>query len=57
MKIEKVVSLEKKAGAYIRTLQNNGVIKKYVIDKYVAYDVDEYEEYRKVAKRGRPIKE
>ena len=43
---------------YIANLQNKSKLKKYVTEKgYVAYDTDEYREWKRKARIGRPIKE
>lgn len=42
---------------YIRHLQDIGSIKKIISENgYVAYDTEEYDEYKRTVKRGRPIK-
>ena len=42
---------------YIASLQYRGKIKTYVNAKgYACYDTTEYEEYRKTARVGRPLK-
>ena len=42
---------------YIRDLQNHGKLKKYLDGSgRLCYSVEEYENYKKTAKRGRPAK-
>lgn len=54
--VRKVKSKEK--SAYIRILLSRGKINSYVSEKgFVAYDPEEVKAYKKVAHRGRPIKQ
>lgn len=41
---------------YIRSLIDRKKISKLVKNGFVAYDTEELEEFKKVVKRGRPIK-
>ena len=57
--IKEVRKLEKsnyKKARYIRTLLDRKRIKSYVKNGFMAYDTEEYNEYRKNARVGRPIK-
>ena len=57
MELRKVAKRNKKKAAYIRQMQYRGLIRKYINEKgYVCYDVDEYKQFRKTRKMGRPIK-
>ena len=57
--IKEVRKLEKtdyKKSRYIRTLLGRKRIKSYIKNGFMAYDTAEYNEYRKKARVGRPIK-
>lgn len=42
---------------YLSYLMNSGRITKYVNDEgFSCYDTEEYEEYKRNARRGRPVK-
>lgn len=56
--LKRVAGLPAKSQGLIRQLIARKRLKKYVVDNYVCYDVEEFIEYQKhPLKRGRPIKE
>ena len=49
--------IERQKANYIAVLQNRGKMKKYFTDKgYIAYDTDEFKNYKATVKLGRPVK-
>lgn len=57
--IKQVKSLRKTNGAkanYIYRLILQGRLKRYIVNNYVAYDTEEYKNYTKTVKWGRPPK-
>lgn len=53
--VRKVKNIAKQST--IRSALFNGKIKRYVVNGRVCYDVAEYDDYKKKAKVGRPVKE
>ena len=48
---------ERALANYISNLQYRGRLKKHVTEKgYAAYDTEEWKEWKRTAKKGRPIK-
>lgn len=53
--IKKVVELDLKTQNAIRQAQYRGKLTTYDIGGYCGFDTEEYEEYKKTAKKGRPL--
>ena len=57
IRVKDVREKNRPLGVYIGILQNKGKLRKYLDkDGFVCYSAQEYEEYSKKARRGRPSK-
>ena len=54
VKIKDVAKQDRAKGVYLYYLSKKHLIKRYKMGKSLAFDEDEYNEYRKKERRGRP---